>query len=132
MWLSLFFKEYANRIADRQFRTALMKKVWAAWRSLSEENWKEKVEKAYQLRAEDVCVQLSNDYEAKIAEVKKVSFFPSFSPSLHHPSSLQSISLSKTENMWTSSRTKLPSTQDDMKRSLISTVVLTCDFSPCI
>lgn len=75
MWLSLFFKEYANRIADRQFRTALMKKVWAAWRSLSEENWKEKVEKAYQLRAEDVCVQLSNDYEAKIAEVKKVSFF---------------------------------------------------------
>ncbi|KAM6109207.1 centrosomal protein POC5 isoform 4-T4 [Phoenicopterus ruber ruber] len=62
-------EEYANRIADRQFRTALMKKVWAAWRSLSEEKWKERVAKACQLRAEDVCVQLTNDYEAKIAEL---------------------------------------------------------------
>ncbi|XP_069632324.1 centrosomal protein POC5 isoform X2 [Haliaeetus albicilla] len=62
-------EEYANRIADRQFQTALMKKVWAAWRSLSEEKWKEKVAKACQLRAEDVCVQLTNDYEAKIAEL---------------------------------------------------------------
>ncbi|NXQ82922.1 POC5 protein, partial [Nyctibius grandis] len=62
-------EEYAKRIADRQFRTALMKKVWAAWRTLSEEKWKEKVAKACQLRAEDVCVQLRNDYEAKIAEL---------------------------------------------------------------
>ncbi|NXG40803.1 POC5 protein, partial [Psilopogon haemacephalus] len=62
-------QEYANRIADRQFRMALMKKVWAAWRSLSEEKWKEKVAKACQSRAEDVCVQLTNDYEAKIAEL---------------------------------------------------------------
>uniref|UniRef100_A0A8B9IX28 Centrosomal protein POC5 n=1 Tax=Amazona collaria TaxID=241587 RepID=A0A8B9IX28_9PSIT len=62
-------EEYANRIADRQFQTALMKKVWTAWRSHSEENWKEKVAKACQLRAEDVCVQLTNDYEAKIAEL---------------------------------------------------------------
>ncbi|KFP33184.1 Centrosomal protein POC5 [Colius striatus] len=62
-------EEYENRIADRQFRTALLKKVWAAWRSLSEGKWKEKVEKACQLRAEDVCIQLTNDYEAKIAEL---------------------------------------------------------------
>ncbi|KAK2521262.1 centrosomal protein POC5 isoform X1 [Columba livia] len=62
-------EEYANRIADKQFRTALLKKVWAAWRSLCEEKWKEKVAKACQLRAEDVCVQLTNDYEAKIAEL---------------------------------------------------------------
>ncbi|XP_010212693.1 PREDICTED: centrosomal protein POC5 [Tinamus guttatus] len=60
---------YANRIADRQFQTALLKKVWAAWRCLSEAKWKEKVAKACQLRAEDVCVQLTNDYEAKIAEL---------------------------------------------------------------
>ncbi|XP_050842854.1 centrosomal protein POC5 isoform X1 [Serinus canaria] len=49
--------------------TALMKKVWAAWRSVSEERWKDKVARACQLRAEDVCVQLTNDYEAKIAEL---------------------------------------------------------------
>ncbi|XP_050185112.1 centrosomal protein POC5 isoform X4 [Myiozetetes cayanensis] len=62
-------EEYANRIADKQFQTTLMKKVWAAWRSLSEEKWKDKVARACQLRAEDVCVQLTNDYEAKIAEL---------------------------------------------------------------
>ncbi|XP_015507760.1 centrosomal protein POC5 isoform X1 [Parus major] len=62
-------EEYAVRMADAHFRTALMKKVWAAWRSLSEERWKDKVAKACQLRAEDVCVQLTNDYEAKIAEL---------------------------------------------------------------
>ncbi|XP_071586123.1 centrosomal protein POC5 isoform X3 [Heliangelus exortis] len=62
-------EEYENRIADRQFRTTLMKKVWAAWRSVSEEKWKDKVAKACRLRAEDVCVQLTNDYEAKIAEL---------------------------------------------------------------
>ncbi|OXB80908.1 UNVERIFIED_CONTAM: hypothetical protein H355_016925 [Colinus virginianus] len=62
-------EEYANRIADKQFQTALKKKVWTAWRSLREERWKEKVTKACQLRAEDICVQLTNDYEAKIAEL---------------------------------------------------------------
>lgn len=82
IWLYLLPKEYANSIADRHFRTALMKKVWAAWRSASEVRWKDKVARACQLRAEDVCVQLTNDYEAKIAEVKSFffSFFCSFTP----------------------------------------------------
>ncbi|NXA58392.1 POC5 protein, partial [Mohoua ochrocephala] len=62
-------EEYANSVADRHFRTALMKKVWAAWRSASEAGWKDKVARACQLRAEDMCVQLTNDYEAKIAEL---------------------------------------------------------------
>ncbi|XP_069736390.1 centrosomal protein POC5 [Phaenicophaeus curvirostris] len=62
-------EEYANRVADRQFRRALMKKVWAAWRSHSEEKWKEKAAKACQLRAEDICVELTNDYETKITEL---------------------------------------------------------------
>ncbi|NWV31183.1 POC5 protein, partial [Grantiella picta] len=62
-------EQYANKIADRQFRTALMKKVWAAWRSVCEVKWKEKVARACQLRAEDVCVQLTNDYETRIAEL---------------------------------------------------------------
>ncbi|NXK63417.1 POC5 protein, partial [Sylvietta virens] len=62
-------KEYAIRVADTHFQTALKKKVWAAWRSVSEKRWKDNVAKACQLRAEDVCVQLTNDYEAKIAEL---------------------------------------------------------------
>ncbi|XP_014743518.1 PREDICTED: centrosomal protein POC5 isoform X2 [Sturnus vulgaris] len=60
---------YAIRMADKHFQTALMKKVWAAWRSVTEERWKEKVARACQLRAEDICVQLTNDFEAKIAEL---------------------------------------------------------------
>ncbi|KAI1240032.1 hypothetical protein IHE44_0011477 [Lamprotornis superbus] len=62
-------EEYAVRMADKHFQTALMKKVWAAWHSVSEERWKEKVARACQLRAEDICVQLTNDFEAKIAEL---------------------------------------------------------------
>ncbi|NXY65970.1 POC5 protein, partial [Callaeas wilsoni] len=65
-------EEYAIRIADTHFRTALMKKVWAAWRSVSEVRWKDEVARACQLRATDVCVQLTNDYEAKIAELTAV------------------------------------------------------------
>uniref|UniRef100_A0A8C9F546 Centrosomal protein POC5 n=1 Tax=Pavo cristatus TaxID=9049 RepID=A0A8C9F546_PAVCR len=70
----------AKQEVYKQFQTALKKKVWTAWRSLSEERWKEKVAKACQLRAEDICVQLTNDYEAKIAE---------FSTHLGHASTSQ-------------------------------------------
>ncbi|NWT57841.1 POC5 protein, partial [Erythrocercus mccallii] len=62
-------EEYAIRMADKHFQTTLMKKVWAAWHSVSEERRKDNITKACQLRAEDVCVQLTNDYEAKIAEL---------------------------------------------------------------
>ncbi|NXO76442.1 POC5 protein, partial [Sitta europaea] len=62
-------EEYAIRMADKHFQIVLMKKVWAAWRSLNEERWKDKVARACQLRAADVCVQLTNDYEARIAEL---------------------------------------------------------------
>ncbi|NXQ62531.1 POC5 protein, partial [Anthoscopus minutus] len=62
-------QEYAVRMADKHFQTALVKKVWTAWRSVSEERWKDKVARACQLRAEDVCVQLTNDYEARLGEL---------------------------------------------------------------
>ncbi|RLW05317.1 hypothetical protein DV515_00005201, partial [Chloebia gouldiae] len=62
-------EEYAIRMAERHFQATLMKKAWAAWHSVSEETRKDKVARACQLRAEDVCVQLANDCEAKIAEL---------------------------------------------------------------
>lgn len=80
-------------MADKHFQTALVKKVWAAWRSVCEERWKDKVAKACQLRAEDVCVQLTNDYEAKIAEVDQ--FFFSFFCSLTPNPCLSKVSLSQ-------------------------------------
>lgn len=95
--MCLYFlpKEYAIRMADKHFQTALMKKVWAAWRSVSEQRWKEKVTRACQLRAEDVCVQLTNDFEAKIAEVIFFSFFYSSTPNLCSSFSVKKVSFSQ-------------------------------------
>ncbi|CAO2592905.1 Centrosomal protein POC5 [Lemmus lemmus] len=58
---------YEGKLADQHFRRTLLKKVWRGWRSIVERQWKEVVERACQARAEQVCVQISNDYEAKLA-----------------------------------------------------------------
>uniref|UniRef100_A0A8D2NGM2 Centrosomal protein POC5 n=1 Tax=Zonotrichia albicollis TaxID=44394 RepID=A0A8D2NGM2_ZONAL len=68
LWRIQHVKAKQEVCAQNQY-TALMKKVWAAWRSVSEAKWKDKVARACQLKAEDVCVQLTNDFEAKIAEL---------------------------------------------------------------
>ncbi|XP_076126605.1 centrosomal protein POC5 isoform X2 [Alosa pseudoharengus] len=57
-----------GRMAEQHYQQQLKKKVWAAWHSLISSRWKERVERACRARAEEVCVQLSNDYEAKMAE----------------------------------------------------------------
>ncbi|XP_036063127.1 centrosomal protein POC5 isoform X2 [Onychomys torridus] len=58
---------YEGKLADQYFQRTLLKKVWKGWRSVVQRQWKEVVERACQARAEEVCVQLSNDYEAKLA-----------------------------------------------------------------
>uniref|UniRef100_A0A8D1SV32 Centrosomal protein POC5 n=1 Tax=Sus scrofa TaxID=9823 RepID=A0A8D1SV32_PIG len=58
---------YESKLADQYFQRTLLKKVWRGWRSLVQKQWKEVVERACQARAEEVCLQISNDYEAKIA-----------------------------------------------------------------
>nr|XP_015219719.1 PREDICTED: centrosomal protein POC5 isoform X1 [Lepisosteus oculatus] len=62
---------YANSLADQHYRLMLKKKVWAAWHSVIEVNWRERVERACQARAEEVCHQLSSDYAAKMAELSE-------------------------------------------------------------
>lgn len=59
---------YARNLADKHYAVALMKKAWRAWHSIIQASWKDRVEKACRTRAEEVCVHLSNDYEAKIAQ----------------------------------------------------------------
>ncbi|KAJ8285567.1 hypothetical protein GJAV_G00028320 [Gymnothorax javanicus] len=56
------------RRAEQHHRLQLKRKVWAAWHSLIQSKWRERVEKACRARAEEVCVQLSADYDAKLAE----------------------------------------------------------------
>ncbi|XP_050009801.1 centrosomal protein POC5 isoform X4 [Alexandromys fortis] len=58
---------YEDKLADQYFQRTLLKKVWKGWRSVVQRQWKEVVERACQARAEEVCVQISNDYEAKLA-----------------------------------------------------------------
>nr|XP_058916946.1 centrosomal protein POC5 [Kogia breviceps] len=58
---------YESKQADQYFQRTLLKKVWRGWRAIVQKQWKDVVERACQARAEEVCVQISNDYEAKVA-----------------------------------------------------------------
>uniref|UniRef100_A0A2K6BCB6 Centrosomal protein POC5 n=1 Tax=Macaca nemestrina TaxID=9545 RepID=A0A2K6BCB6_MACNE len=58
---------YEGKLADQYYQRTLLKKVWKGWRSVVQKQWKDVVERACQARAEEVCVQISNDYEAKVA-----------------------------------------------------------------
>nr|CAI9711099.1 unnamed protein product [Rangifer tarandus platyrhynchus] len=58
---------YESKLADQYFRRTLLKKAWRGWRAVIQKQWKEVVERACQARAEEVCVQISNDYEARVA-----------------------------------------------------------------
>lgn len=58
---------YEGKLADQYFQRTLLKKVWKGWRSIVQKQWKDVVERACQARAEEVCVQISNDYETKMA-----------------------------------------------------------------
>jgi len=49
----------------------LKRKVWAGSQSLIQNRWRERVERACCARAEDVCMQLSTNYEAKMAQVSE-------------------------------------------------------------
>ncbi|XP_063819830.1 centrosomal protein POC5 isoform X5 [Pseudophryne corroboree] len=62
-------EEYVCNLADRHYRKALMKNMWRMWHSAIELNWKDKVERACRARAEEVCIELSNDYESKVAQL---------------------------------------------------------------
>ncbi|KAM9106075.1 centrosomal protein POC5 isoform 5-T5 [Megaptera novaeangliae] len=63
---------YESKLADQYFQRTLLKKVWRGWRAIVQKQWKEVVERACQARAEEVCVQISNDYEAKVAVLSGV------------------------------------------------------------
>ncbi|XP_068104882.1 centrosomal protein POC5 [Hyperolius riggenbachi] len=62
-------EEYASSLAHRHYKRALLKNSWRTWHSAIETNWKDKVEQACRGRAEEVCVELSNDYEARTAQM---------------------------------------------------------------
>ena len=65
----LNFQAFASNLARKHYHSKLQQKVWAAWHSVVESRWQQRVEKACQTRAEQVCIELTNDYETKLASV---------------------------------------------------------------
>ncbi|XP_075694584.1 centrosomal protein POC5 [Rhinoderma darwinii] len=62
-------EDYVCSVADKHYKRMLLKNMWRTWRSVIESNWKDKVEQACRARAEEVCIQLSRDYESKVAQL---------------------------------------------------------------
>ncbi|KAM9330974.1 centrosomal protein POC5 [Gastrophryne carolinensis] len=62
---------YACSLADRHYRSVLLKNIWRTWHSAIETNWKDKVEQACRTRAEEVCITMSNDYEARLVQLNE-------------------------------------------------------------
>ncbi|KAK0143865.1 Centrosomal protein POC5 [Merluccius polli] len=58
---------HAAKMAQQHYHLQLKRKVWLGWHGLVQKHWKDKVERACRARAEEVCVHLSADYEARIA-----------------------------------------------------------------
>ncbi|KAL3884431.1 hypothetical protein ACJMK2_024570 [Sinanodonta woodiana] len=62
---------FASNLARQFYRRKLSQKVWDAWHSVIENKWHQRVEKACQTKAQEVCMQLTNDYENKIASLNE-------------------------------------------------------------
>ncbi|KAM7416456.1 hypothetical protein PAMA_018489 [Pampus argenteus] len=59
---------HAAQVAQQHYNLQLKRKVWLGWHSLVQKHWKVKVERACRTRAEEVCANLTMEYEAKLAE----------------------------------------------------------------
>jgi len=57
---------FASKLARKHYKHALKLRAWSAWRSVIESKWKQRVEKACQAKAQDVCVKLTEDYESRL------------------------------------------------------------------
>ena len=62
-------QEFASKLAYRHYERSLQLKCWEAWHSVVESRWKQRVEKACQGKAQEICMSLTNDYETKINSV---------------------------------------------------------------
>ncbi|XP_025084157.1 centrosomal protein POC5-like isoform X1 [Pomacea canaliculata] len=62
---------FASVLARKHFEKKLCQRVISAWFSTIYNKWKQRVEKACQTKAQEVCMQLTNDYEAKITSLNE-------------------------------------------------------------
>ncbi|XP_077993246.1 centrosomal protein POC5-like [Glandiceps talaboti] len=62
---------FASCLARKHHQHKIMSKVWTGWHSIIEAKWRQRVEKACQGKAQEVCMTLTNDYETKIASLNE-------------------------------------------------------------
>jgi len=64
-------EDFACKIAAQWHSQRVLWRSFRAWQSVVEGKWKERVERACQNRAQEVCEQLTRDYEGKIAQLQR-------------------------------------------------------------
>ncbi len=69
------FKAFTAKIAEKFHDYRIKSKVFLNWHSLCITRHKIKVEKACKKKAEEVCLELANQYQEKIKKVKIFFFF---------------------------------------------------------
>lgn len=62
---------FASKLAARHYERNLSQKVWDAWHSVIEDKWRNRVEKACQAKAQEVCMNLTNEYETKVRSLNE-------------------------------------------------------------
>lgn len=64
-------EKFASKLAAKHHERKLTRTVWDAWHSVIESKWRNHVERACQSKAQEVCMSLTNNYEAKIASLNE-------------------------------------------------------------
>ncbi|XP_064645431.1 centrosomal protein POC5-like isoform X2 [Lineus longissimus] len=62
---------FASNLARKHYSHVIERKAWDAWHSLIQDKWRNRVEKACQSKATEVCMGLTNDYEARIKSLNE-------------------------------------------------------------
>jgi len=61
-------------LAGKHHSRVLARRYWDGWRSMIQTKWQDRVSKACQAKAEEVCQTLTDDYETQIKSVSVVLF----------------------------------------------------------
>ena len=73
-WIACFSKAFTMNLARQHHSYRLMRGAFNTWHGLIENKWRERVEKACKAKAQEVCLGLTDKYEAELAQVRKYSF----------------------------------------------------------
>lgn len=57
---------FAGKLAEKHYERKLSQKIWDSWHSVIVDKWRQRVEKACQAKAQEVCINLTNEYETKV------------------------------------------------------------------